>query len=263
MVKDIVGEKIREYGFKYLKTEQQNYYFLREIGGVRRIYDPSDNRVRQYILIQKNRFDQLLTVRFFTDVYGNEMVHDVPLPNSENGWIRYRDNESYVRALEILVHVIECYGLEFLQNLSKEEIIPTKEMSNNLFKKHQELEQKLIEKYSIKLMPESEGDIDDWFNLIKKIINDCIDEPYENVKNMLVEISAFLGNRACFLLSSQWAFPQHLKTPITSPSYNSKYHGFKPLITVVALWKDKYNEEKWSSLDEYRSSFKAHFLEKK
>lgn len=271
LVKKVVGEKIKKWGFIYLKTEQHNYYFFREIEGIDRYYDPSDNSVRQYILIQKNRFANLLTVRFYTDVYGNETVHDIfqlknpkVFPNLKSGWICYNDSDSYTKALEFIVSVIDKYGIELLKTLSnEEEIIPTKDMAKKLYEEHEELEQKFIEKYSIKCLPDSEKDVDDWFVLVKKIINECIDEPYENVKEKIIEISAFLGNRVCEILSQKWIFPEYSKVPLTSPtSSHSQYHGYKPLITVVMLWKDKNNEEKWYLLEEYFSLFKSCLFEK-
>ena len=75
IIKKVVGEKLKGYGFQYLKTDGPLRIFMREVHGYKRYYDPETDVVKQYISIQESGYGMGLTVRFETDA----VPHRLPI----------------------------------------------------------------------------------------------------------------------------------------------------------------------------------------
>ncbi|MDE6749671.1 MAG: hypothetical protein K2K21_11525 [Lachnospiraceae bacterium] len=262
IIKKIVGEKLKDYGFSFLKTSGPCRIFIRKVQGVKRYYDPENQVVEQYINIQESCHSQGLTVRFCTDVYGYEMDKSLEeLRKYGTGtWITYLDEDSYKERLNTLVEMTIEYGLDFLETMSHEdEIIPTKAMSEKLFTNPKQLSQDFIEEYQIKAEPERLEEIDEWFHIIKKLMIDSAELPYEEVKELLTKIAAFIGEKSCEICSYKWLFPEHFKTPeIIGKPYN-----LVPLKVVVNAWKYKCDEQHWKFIERQWKILKKGLAEKK
>lgn len=246
IIKKIVGEKLKDYGFDFLKTDGPCRIFTREVQGVKRYYDPETDIVKQYVMIQDSNISRSVTVRFYTDVYDNEMSKDLEVLKKygTGGWIGYLDEDSYKDRLQLLAgHIIE-EGLDFLEELScEEESIPTKAMAEKLFHQHKQLSQAFTDEFHIKPVAEKPEDIDEWFQFIRKLIMDSSELPYEDVKELLVNIAAFIGEKACEICLYEWIFPEQFKTPeIVS---NGLYPSLFPLDAIVKIWKRKCDERFW------------------
>ena len=249
IIKKIVGEKLKDYGFSFFKSDGPCRIFIREVHGFKRYYDPETDVVKQYISIQTGFFKSL-TARFYTDVYGNEMMHslDVLRKYGTGEWLGYLDEESFKGRLHLLNgHIIE-EGFDLLEKLScEEEAIPTKAMAEKLFNQHEQLSQAFTDEFHLKSVPEKPEDIDEWFSVIKKMIVDISELPYEEVKELLVKIAAFIGEKACEICPYQWEFSEYFKTPRVIADY--PYPGFFPLDAVVNLWKNKCDESFWQYVE--------------
>ncbi|MDE7434818.1 MAG: hypothetical protein K2N01_03195 [Lachnospiraceae bacterium] len=268
IIKEIVGKRIEPYGFKYLKTDGPCRIFMREEHGIQRYYDPDDQTVRQYINIQESRYDTILTVRFETDAINNQRGIEFGIlrelnPDKGSPWYIYTDEKSYRETLEILANIIVKYGLDFLKSISVEDpIIPTKKMAEELYFKHQELDRMFLEEYNINPVPESEEDIDKWFQVIQGIIIEKCVYPYEDVKELLVKIAAFIGNRACELLEEEWKFPEDVRVPYTE-RLDFKYQNIFPLRHAVANFrKSKRKDACIFWFEEIVDELKKGFLQK-
>lgn len=249
MVKEIIGEKLIPFGFKYLKTEGNCWTFIREVKGIKRYYDPETDIVKQYIIIQENRFGKMLTVRFRTNV-ANELVGtELEIlkklnPNKPITWFEYSNKEEYEKVLLYLSEVIIKYGFEFLKQMSiEEEIIPTKSMADKLYKSHRELDDSFLSKYKIASGPQNLSDIEEWFQKLKQLIILAADKPYEDVKELFVEMAAFIGERNCELLGAEWFFEEEMQTPFTQGE-NHQGMCFFPLNEVVGYYREYKRNKK-------------------
>ena len=264
IIKEVVGKKLEPYGFRYLKTDGPCRIFIREVKGVGRVYDPDNDVAKQYVNIQESRFDKELIVRFETDVINPlngqplEILSELsPLPGY-NTWFPYEDEESYRKTLSTLADIVIQYGIDFLDQMSVEEtIIPTKKMADELYSNHKERARLFAEKYHLSTVPQSEADIDKWIETIRQVIMDTEDQPYEDVKDLLVEIAAFIGERACEMLEQEWEFPEYMKTPCTS-GRNSR--SIIPLRGAVSNWRgcqQKQLEIMWfkNDIEELKKAF--------
>lgn len=248
------------YGFTYRKTGGSCRIFVREVN-VKRVYDPSNPVVKQYVSIQEHRFDKSLRVWLSTDAYEHEMgdeLNEVKLYNEGKliPLLGYEDEESYREVLACLCDAIIKYGLDHLAEMSVEdEIIPTKAMADKLFAQHKELDRQFVEEYHLKTVPETDEDIDEWYEKIREIIMNASNHSYEEVKELLIRISAFIGERACELLSEKWIFNEDMKEPV---AYNENYSNptIKPLTKIVRGWKYNCQGESWEIINYDREKLK-------
>lgn len=128
------------------------------------------------------------------------------------GWITYLDEESYKERVRLLADLTVEYGLDLLERMShEEEIIPTKAMAEKLFDEHKQLADAFAEEYHIKTIPEQPEDIDEWLGTIKKTLMDSADLPYEEVKELLVKVAAFMGKNHVKCVHTNGCFPPTLK----------------------------------------------------
>ena len=242
IIKNTVGEKLKDYGFRYLKTDGPCRIFVREAHGYKRYYDPGTDIVKQYINIQEHRFGKMLTVRFSTDVYGYEiMIHGIEelRKYGRGGWVEYTDEDSYREKLNLFVEIIIRYGLDLLEKMShEEEIIPTKVMADKLFSQHTALCCAFIDKFNIKGSARRTEDIEEWFQIIKELLIDIREWSYEDAKDMLVMLAAFVGEKMCEICSYRWVFPEHFKTPSVVGGSN-----FSPLDVAINIWKSKDKDQ--------------------
>lgn len=116
VIKQIIGEKLKDYGFAYQKTEGSCRIFIREVQGIKRYYDPENEEVRQYVSIQESSFSRSLPVRLHTDAFGygiDEELEELKKYGT-GGWISYLDEESYTEKLRLLANLTVEYGLDLL-----------------------------------------------------------------------------------------------------------------------------------------------------
>lgn len=268
IIKEIVGKKIEPYGFKYFKTDGPCRIFMREEHGIPRYYDPDDQTVRQYINIQESQYDTILTVRFETDAMVDlsdwpgfdEILRELN-PDKGSPWYVYEGEKGYRETLTVLADIIIKYGLDFLKSISMEDpVIPTKKMAEDLSVRYKELDRAFIKEHHIDPVPKSEKDIEEWFAVIREIFVQTSEYPYEEVKDLLVEIAAFMGERSCDLLSQNWIFPSHFKCPATSGG--NPYFKVSPLDVVVDIWKNKCDKNDWEFADWIMKNLKQGFLQK-
>ena len=247
IIKNTVGEKLKDYGFRYLKTDGPCRIFMREAHGYKRYYDPGTDVVKQYISIQESSYGMGLTVRFKTDAVNGVSGDDAEFLKEKNpnklsankgsSWFFYSGEEDYKRVLLYLADLIIEYGLDHLDRMSiEEEVIPTKAMANELMENHAELDRQFLEKYKFNTIAHSMEDVEDWFQKLKEMIISVSGKPYEEIKELLLEMAAFIGERHCELLGAKWFFQENLKTPYTQKA-NHRGRGFPVLRDVVGCYK--------------------------
>lgn len=136
-----------------------------------------------------------------------------------------------------LADLIIEYGLDHLDRMSiEEEFIPTKAMAEELLENHEELDRQFLEKYEFSTVANNMADIEEWFSKLKEMIISASEKPYEEVKELLLEMAAFIGERHCELIGAKWFFQENLKTPYTQKE-NHRGRGFPVLRDVVGCYR--------------------------
>ena len=258
IIKNTVGKKLKDYGFRYLKTEGPCRIFMREAHGYKRYYDPETDVVKQYISIQESSYGMGLTVRFKTDAVNGVSGLDVKFLKEKNpnklsankgsSWFFYSGEEDYKRVLLYLADLIIEYGLEHLDRMSiEEEVIPTKAMANELMENHAELDRRFLEKYKFNTVAHSMEDIEDWFQKLKEMIISVSEKPYEEVEELLLEMAAFIGERHCELIGAKWFFKEYMYTPFTQKENHlgRLFWGLEDVVRYYRAYKKKEEVPTW------------------
>lgn len=254
IIKNTVGEKLKDYGFRYLKTDGPCRIFVREAHGYKRYYDPETDVVTQYVNIQESDYGMGVTARFETDAVNGVSGLDAEFlkernPNKLSGnkgssWFFYSGEEDYKKVLLYLADLIIEYGLDHLDRMSIEkEFIPTKAMADKLFENHAELDRQFLEKYKFNTVARNMADIEEWYSKLKEMIISASEKPYEEVKELLLEMAAFIGERHCELIGAKWFFLEYMHIPFTRKE-NHRGRPFLGLEDVVGHYRAcKMSEE--------------------
>lgn len=258
IIKEIIGKRINPYGFQYVKAENLCWIFLREVRGITRYHDPDNDVVKQYISIEESRYDKMVIVRIATDAYGGDIELEEKRKYGIEKWVDYTDEESYKNVLNQFADLIEKYGFDLLDQMSREdEIIPTKAMEEELIQNHKELDRQFVEEFHIKTVPGQMSDIEEWRESIIRILRQYASKSYGDVKELLIRMAAFMGERSCELCSLKWMENIH------SVGGRYPYPTFSTLVIVVNLWKCGCDEQKMYLFDTIcMNSWKQGFLEK-
>ena len=242
IIKKIVGEKLKEYGFRYLKTDGPLRMFIREVHGAKRYYDPEIDVVKQYVVIQEFSSGGRVTFHLETDVTSSIFGEEVEIlrglnPDNRSPWFDYTNEEKYKKVLTELSEIIVKYGLEILDQMSvEEEFIHTKAMAEELYSNHKELDEHFLKKYKFLVVPQNFSDIEAWFQKLEEMIIGASEKPYEEVKELLLEMAAFIGERHCELLGAKWFYEEEYKTPYTQRENNGG-RGLPTLRDVVGYYR--------------------------
>ncbi|MEY8522207.1 hypothetical protein AALA90_04195 [Lachnospiraceae bacterium 38-10] len=193
-----------------------------------------------------------LTVRFKTDAVNGVSGLDVKFLKEKNpnklsankgsSWFFYSREEDYKRVLLYLADLIIEYGLDHLGRMSiEEEVIPTKAMANELMENHAELDRRFLEKYKFNTVAHDMADIEDWFQKLKEMIISVSEKPYEEVKELLLEMAAFIGERHCELIGVKWFFEEYMHTPFTQKENHRGrlFWGLEDVVRCYELCKKK------------------------
>lgn len=251
IIKEIIGTALEPYGFKYQKTEGPCRIFVKTLEGIRRYFDPDNTTLNQYINIQDSNVESALYARISTNAYGKGIPRDLEElkslnPYSAMPWAPYSDEESFRKCLMGISELLIKYGLPQLEEMSVEdEIVSNKIMEKRLYDEHTRLEKTFLEKYHLKAILKTEQDIDEMFKNIDKIISDSCDKPYEEVKELLMMIAAYYGQRICDLTGAEWEYrgPAGVTKVCTKFAYIPVLPGF------VNVWRDKCSEASWKHFD--------------
>ena len=195
-VLQIVGENIKEFGFNYDPLDDYAHKMLWP-------FTRHVNHIKQRIVIQRDRFSRSLKLFFNTTARGREELPEsfakdfVPKNKykiTEYQGASYETEEDLMIVLHEFVEIIKLYGLKKLEALSIEgKIYSTVEMANALINHHEKLSLTFISKNEIFLTKTTHEAINDWFNEIGKILCEIKEVEFIDIKDIILEIAAFLG----------------------------------------------------------------------
>lgn len=181
IVEEELGQELQKAGFQ-LANEEKGVW----------TYERVKNGVKQVITVITSRYSsKKIKVLFDTNAYGQntkEFYNFVPEEDVKNRefW-GYKNEEELRNILREFKRLIVTYGFDFLETISKPttDAVPTEEMERYLYLNHQ----KLYEEYSEKLHTQ-EKSVEEVIEIIYQVIEQNGDEPFENVKDLLIGLTA-------------------------------------------------------------------------
>ena len=239
MITDIIGEEIEKYGFVYglekAYSGSSMWGFTREVNGI-----------KQRIRIQHHRFMQALFLDFSTSAWGQSMGKragkDLKISEKYNhyfGQWSYENEDDFKSVLLEFLDIIENYGLKELGEMSVEpEIIPTNEMGEKLISAYESLSENFIEQNQIQDLHMTLENVSKWFELIENKFEQTKNLPYNDVKDMLLEVVAFLGEQLRKELNGKWQLGYEPRIVALVELKSRGLPAYTPLQAVVEAWSN-------------------------
>jgi hypothetical protein len=230
IIKKVMGEGLKPYGFEYYETRPNTWIFRRR-----------KQEVNQFIDVYQSQYSQAIRLELYTslDLYDRKEIRQFYPEWAENCGERwfwdFTDKESFIQVLkEFLSIIIEC-GLNTLDALS----IPTRktlikageEMYRKLYEEHDSLCDSFIKKYSVSINATRQG-----IEKILQIMRDKKDEDYESMKELLLEMAAYYGNALCYEFRGKWIWDTDRCRLIMYDKFGET--NWFPLQNIVVCWRD-------------------------
>ncbi len=127
----------------------------------------------------------------------------------------------------------------------EEEVIPTKAMGKQLYEEYKELEKAFVEKYEMSRILRIEEDVEECFDRIREILINTTEQPYEEVKELILMVSAYISARLCELPDVNWRYDEETQYFLIS----SKYFVVPIIAVIVRMWKNKCDNTYWRQMD--------------
>ena len=238
IILEIMEEPLKKYGFKYdengLYKGSGTWEFTRVIDGI-----------TQGFFIQQSNFSKLLYLNIYTSLkpvglrlggpeFGGDML--------KKRWI-YETDLDFKNIITEYLDIIIKYGIDKLLEMSIiPKIIITKEMAEKLFLNHKELNKKFVEENNIFVEGDIKNKLIKWLELTGEIILKNKGSDFDEVKEIMIEAAAFLGEHVKKEVNGEWDL---LKHPDYSWSVFIKWQKnvydrgtFNPLGELLKLWKE-------------------------
>ena len=270
IILDIVGAGLSGHGFTYVPNKKKlSWDFKRKVGTISQwitveeehfIWHPNNPKAlhlyfvtdayksRPWSAVQMIPSERLPEPDEITKlVHAGAMVNGRPAFNSNDeckgAYWSFKTEEEYKNILKEFVSIIEDYGLAKFKNLSVEEnqgdIIPTDEMGARLFSSIQTLNEEFISTYQLDPSDYSRENISKWFEVIDQVITESNDTPYDKVQDLLIKITAFLGEQLRKELGGEWSKGIKDRIIVIHDMNTRNFSGYFPLDNVVDSWKNK------------------------
>lgn len=238
IVKTILEPFIGQNGYKYIPKGK----------GIWK-YEKKENGITYSFWIQEDRFAQELKLVFETNAFQYprreawDIISDKDKEKyqrnknvSETGEWKYEDEEEFTESIRDFLEILLKYERLVMDELKmEEEIIPTIEMAEILYKEHGRLASKLKRNNQEEEFCTQE--IAKWFSGIRKMIEDTQDKPYENVQEMLIEIAAFLGDEIIKYAGGSWKHAENSRITYISGLNCYILSSIQILNETVEMWK--------------------------
>lgn len=208
LVRTYIGEGLVPFKFEYKGYHGDSWKFERNMKGA-----------VQTISIYPYRFDQsMITFELYTNVKNSEyaskigtnvvsasMLDGIVSNGQIRGYWQYGNEQELIQVLGEMKDVLIKKGMKILVELSKGLEEPdTAEMYREVYFHHDELCEKFMEKTGIVVTGFDEENIDRWFEVIEERTAILKQGDYEDAKEELMEIAAFLGNQLVKYLGGRW-----------------------------------------------------------
>ena len=200
LIQKYIGEGIAPFKFTYQGRKGDSWIFEKEFKGV-----------MQTISIYEYRFGKnMISFDLYTDVSGKGIVQaidiqDVEFNSEMPGFWKYEDEEAFIKILEVMKDILIKKGMRLFKELSVEdEVEATKEMYHELYLHHKELAEKFETENQIEVTAFDKVNIDNWFKVIEGRVQELKKGDYQDAKEELVEMAAFLGEQLVRYRGGEW-----------------------------------------------------------
>lgn len=200
LIRKYIGEGIAPFKFQYKGYVGDTWQFEKVQGNI-----------RQTIAIYLYRFDRgMMSFDLFTSARGTGIVQAGSIEGVETnsylpGFWKYENEEEFTQILMVMRDVLIKKGMKILRELSVEEkMVATNEMYHELYEKYEQLCNSFLKKTELLTTGFDPENINRWFDEIDKRVEILRQGEYEDAKQDLVEMAAFLGQQLVRYMGGEW-----------------------------------------------------------
>jgi len=202
IIQEELGQELEKIGFQSAFQERYVWPYEREKDGI-----------KQKITVITDRYEKrYIRVLFDTNAYGQrtkEFRNFVPEEGAKywDFW-GYKNEEELRTILREFKRLVFTYGLDFLETISKPatDAIPTEERERYLYLNHESL----YDEYSVKLQTQGKS-VEEIIEIIYQTIEKNADEPFHNVKDLLIGLTALYGHTISWGDRGKWIWDEEKK----------------------------------------------------
>lgn len=199
LIEKYIGEGLEPLHFVYGGKIGNSWLFERQI-----------KDIRQEIWLHEYRFvKNMITFSLSTNVRGKGTVQADDLKNNWNsilpGYWKYTDEEDFIHTLVEIKELLISKGIKALGKLSvPDKITATNEMYHKLYEEHTKRANEYQNKYQIEMKAFDEENINRIFDFIDTRFTELKKGNFEEAKEELVDMAAFLGESLIKYRGGQW-----------------------------------------------------------
>ena len=242
VIKDIMGDLFIKRGFSY-KTETNMWVFEREH------QNKAGETINQQVYVQKSTFEKALHFRMYTNAYGRGLVeaHDIA---QNNEYIHpYENDQEFIDVINYFAQLMESKGFDFLEQHSEPTVMdrPTESQQEQLYQNHKSLSGDFVNRHQIDLDCDQGQLVETVFSIVDLHKND----PYKNIVDRLIELSAFYGEWLVKHRAARWLCDEKMGGALVEsvnewgcPTYTP------PLSRIFLCWERvrEFNEREYREL---------------
>ncbi len=187
IIKEIIGTVLRPIGFISGENIDSCWF-------VRKFRNSKGETARLVVEFYSRTWEKKLfmVIHCYSGRYSSYRTSDF-VPESRDEGIAYSSIREYRQAVKIYAELLNVYGPDFFKKIAQPPVDNDyfrEEDDFRLFEKHELLAQKFVTEHQLDL---SQMTTEDAIKIIKKIILENQGEPFENCRDLMLELSAFYG----------------------------------------------------------------------
>ncbi len=232
IIKEIIGKVLEPEGFVFDKE-------IKIWGFIKEFKNSKGEIARQTVTFWTSRFEKKLymDINCFSGgiyTYGlNQFV-----PGYTNDGLNYTTDEEFKQVIETYANILKEYGLDFLKKIEvpKRSDYFRQEEYYKLFNEHESIAQKFIKEQQIDMECVK---IEDAVRLMKDMVLEKQEEPFEDCRELFLEMAAFYGRVVSKYNSCKWLMRDMKTHSICKLEIESKRKLSLSMLNEIHLaWKN-------------------------
>lgn len=269
-IKDIIGKVLEPEGFFYIGRSKETSRFLRKVT------NSKEETVKQWVTLQKNRYCKEILLNLGSSAAGqgwNYRIDDF-IPDCIVEGLCYETEEEWKEVIEQFANILTQYGLPFLEKIKEPRMkyYITDKDYEMLFYHHEELVHHIIKREKVKIEGLDVEEVAEW---IEKKIEEQKEKPFEEVRRLLLELSALFGAVANQYSPCEWYLSENYGCQLRFVNPKNRestmsivktlfwewdYLRSKEESNIVPEWEE-WEQKKITKVDTAATAFDGHFMD--
>jgi len=247
-IKDIIGKVLEPEGFSYIGRDKVSSEFFRKVK------NSKGEVIRQIVSLQDSQYHNMIYLNLKSTRHHGYRINSFVPDCMEHG-LYFETEEEYKKAIEQYASILSQYGIPFLEKI-KEPILSdyfADEDMEKLFYEHEQLCKSWIKRENIKI---EQWDVEQAAEFMEEKVLEIKEKSFEDVKNLLLELSALFGAVANQFHPCQWKLQETLilNCDLEFLKVKSDWNRMDISDILLSGWKEK---------EEKRTKNNTNFCEKR